>query len=336
MDRTVSDIREKERPLLENGSGLVCGPQGLRDAGRPALDPEYHERILATCGDVPEERPSFPIGLTEVGITGKTVWVDLPQGRIPFDTTITVNLPSEIRGIHMSRMEEAISLLYDERFPDPAAYAEILAERVAASQCGDRVSVRLKGSIPILRRTSVTRRSSVDSVGISAMSQLNGKGERIRTRIGLGIFHITACPCTQAYNLAISSEETDLPLPTHSQRSETWMEVETNAGRPGYSDLLECLEKALHVTQDLLKRPDEAEIVLKSHCLPQFAEDVVREVAREAGIRFGLTLPASTPVAIETRSLESIHIHDVRCRLETTISDVLAVIETTDNSTFHP
>jgi len=38
---------------------------------------EKHRQVLETCVDVPEERPSFPIELQKVGISGKTVWVSL-------------------------------------------------------------------------------------------------------------------------------------------------------------------------------------------------------------------------------------------------------------------
>jgi len=83
-------------------------------------------------------------------------------------------------------------------------------------------------------------------------------------------------------------------------------------GHPSFGEILECLESALHVTQDLLKRPDEAEIVLKAQHFPRFAEDTAREIAKETGKRFGRKLPASTEVIIESLSLESIHIHNVQ------------------------
>jgi len=49
----------------------------------------------------------------------------------------------------------------------------------------------------------------------------------------------------------------------------------------------------------------------------------VREVARQAGERFGKVLPPETLVVIESLSLESIHIHDVCCRLETTLAEIV-------------
>ncbi len=102
--------------------------------------------------------------------------------------------------------------------------------------------------------------------------------------------------------------------------------MEGHGESPSFEEILECLESTLHVTQDLLKRPDEAEIVLKAHRFPQFAEDVVRETAKEVGKKFVRKLPASTEVFIESLSLESIHAHDVHCILRTTLGEILDAI----------
>ncbi|MGC9022939.1 MAG: GTP cyclohydrolase, FolE2/MptA family, partial [Dissulfurimicrobium sp.] len=142
--------------------------------------------------------------------------------------------------------------------------------------------------------------------------------------IGLSVSHITACPCTQVYNEELfSAKGNSFPLITHSQRSFTRLFIERYGEDPSYEDLLKCLEAALHVTQDLLKRSDEAEMVMRAHLAPQFAEDAVRQTAREVGIHFGTAMPARTEVMIESRSLESIHIHDVCCTLKTTLGDII-------------
>lgn len=329
MDRTIRTVCPGIRPFLEDDPGLVHGPQGLRDAGLPSIRRADHKRAVAESRDVPEEAPRVPIHLGEVGISRKTVWIDLPEGRIPFDAEVFVDLPADCRGIHMSRIEEAVYQLHSVTFTDPGAYAVELARHVSMTQRGDKVRVRIAGKMPVLRRTTVSGRASVDTVRVHASCSLTvtEKGRSEDTRIGLAVHHITACPCTQAYAQAIcEGMNGTLPLPTHSQRSETMLEMGRSGDRPTYEDLLRCLETALHVTQDLLKRPDEAEIVMKSHRSPQFAEDAVREVAREVGLQLGDRLAGAIPVIIESTSLESIHIHDVRCRLETTLARILAAI----------
>jgi GTP cyclohydrolase FolE2 len=286
---------------------------------------EEHSRVLANAHDVPEEAPSFKIGLTSVGISGKTVWVRLPSGQFPFDADISVSLPASSRGIHMSRMEEAISSLYDRPFDDLCSYAKALAGLVIERQKGNLAHINLKGKIPIRRKTSVSNRISADALDIEAQIEASRleTGLKFKETAGLSVAHMTACPCTQVYNQELFRAKDDrLPFITHSQRSLTSLLIERQGGCPSYEDILKCLEAALHITQDLLKRPDEAEIVMKAHLAPQFAEDTVRQTAREAGVRFGAALPARTEVLIESRSLESIHIHDVCCTLKTTLGEI--------------
>jgi GTP cyclohydrolase-4 len=295
---------------MADRSGVVYEHENARDAGEPVISLSEHRRVIAEARDVPEEVPSFRMALSEVGISGKTVWIRLREGHLPFQAAVGVALPRDVRGIHMSRIEEAISQLHERFFPDPRHYAAELSRLVLGRQLGDTAWVRLVGKIPLLRRTSVSGRSSVDAVEISAEAEASRSddGVCVKTVIGARVSHMTACPCTQ------------------SQRSVTALFVEEYMGSPSYGELLDCLEAALHVTQDLMKRPDEAEMVLKAHREPQFVEDTTRGVAREIGLRFGARLPADARIIIETLSLESIHIHDVRCVLRTTVGEILGAL----------
>ncbi len=293
---------------------------------KPAISPQDHARVLAEGIDIPQQQPSFALPLPEVGICGKTVWVRLPEGLIPFSARLEVNLAAEVRGIHMSRMEEVVAALYDQEFSDLREYGLQLGREMMARQGASRGRVRLTGQLPLIRTAKVSGRQSVDSIALSLDLKLVGQGDELQSvaLLGVGVAHITACPCTQAYNQTLfRKEDDDCPLPTHSQRSQTTLSLQSAGLSPSIGELLSCLEDALHVTQDLLKRTDEAQLVYTSHSLPQFAEDAVREVARRAGERFGKALPPETLVVIDSLSLESIHIHDVCCRLETILAEIV-------------
>ncbi len=308
---------------MENSSGLVFRNEDGRTGVETFISEQNHKKALEHGLDIPEEKPSFPIPLTAVGIGEKTVWVYLPQGRIPFTAKIDVDLPAEVRGIHMSRMEEVVTELIDLKFRSACDYAHELGRRMLLKQKGGRGTVTLAGKIPITRDTSISGKVSIDSVDITVEAQcqkVNGQVD-ITVFSGVSVCHITACPCTQAYNNVLYPENI-CPQPTHSQRSLTTLTVEIQNDRPGIDEMIHCLESSLHVTQDLLKRPDEAEIVMKAHLHPQFAEDAVRETARAARNLFSGVLPGDAVVAIESISLESIHIHDVHCRLETTMAEL--------------
>lgn len=312
------DNRARVVPLHATGAVAVSGRFSAAD----------HERVLALGSDVPEERPSVALPLDEVGISGKTVWVTLPQGTLPFAATMHVDLTAARRGIHMSRLEEAMTALHQRPFDDLRGYGTELARLMVEGQQTERGAVALHGKLPLLRQTTASGRTSLDTVEITARIEMarQGRGFAERVTVGAAIHHITACPCTQAYNRVLFGERAgEAPQPTHSQRSCTSLAIEADGATPAYDELVACLASALHATQDLLKRPDEAEIVLQSHLHPQFAEDAVREVARAAGRAFGERLPEATAVVIESLSQESIHIHDVRCRLATTLGAIVAV-----------
>ncbi|MCW7754917.1 GTP cyclohydrolase I FolE2 [Desulfobotulus sp. H1] len=313
---------------MEKHSGLLycCQRSG---ADGPMISDEDHTRVLATCTDIPEEAPDFRLPIDGVGIGNKTVWIKLPSGLTPFGADIRVNLPGRIKGIHMSRIEAVISELLEKEFADIGLYAAALAEGVLETQEGDRADVRIEGKLPILQKTPASRRISLDTLDVSARALVFSSAGHSTSRVTVsaGVHHITACPCTQAYNRVLFKTDTELPLITHSQRSFTRLSMERHGDVPRFSDLFDCLNAGLHVTSDLLKRTDEAEMVLKAHTTPQFAEDTTRETARQAGLRFGKILPASTLVSIRSDSLESIHTHDVIASIHTTMGDILSVLE---------
>lgn len=299
---------------------------------------DKHRQVLETCIDVPEETPSFPLPLGKVGISGKTVWVSLTHnkgGHIPFNATIMVNLDGNRRGIHMSRMEQAIGLLHDREFSGLPDYGRELAGRILADQKALFVSLKLSGKLPFIQQAPVSRLPSIDSAEVSFAIEIEKKntGDTIKTEVGAGVHHLTACPCTLSYNEALFERFNDpWPQATHSQRSKTtvWVSPPNDRQLPGYRELLDILAGALHLSQDLLKRPDETELVLKAHRCPQFAEDTVREVAKTAGEKLKDTLPPETCIKVHSKSLESIHIHDVECFLDTTLHDILAAMQSTD------
>ncbi|MCF8069174.1 MAG: GTP cyclohydrolase I FolE2 [Desulfobacterales bacterium] len=304
-------------------SGVLHGVKSSGADLKKNISSSEHRRVMEICDDIPEQVPSFPIRIDDVGISSKTIWVRLPEGRIPFDAEISVNLPSSARGIHMSRIENCISEMHSHEFRDIGCYVQVLATEVLKGQNGNLCRVSASGKIPMVQQTPATGKKSIDSFEVTGFAEATPKDCRVR--IGVGVNHITACPCTQAYNEILSQKSNGMPMPTHSQRSVTWLTIERNGAVPAYVELVMCLKASLHITYDLLKRPDEAEIVMTAHRAPQFAEDTTRETAREVGNRFGSFLPPDTSVVIASHSFESIHTHDVRCRITTTMAEILDV-----------
>jgi GTP cyclohydrolase-4 len=299
---------------------------------------DRHRQVLDSCVDVPEESPAFPLPLKRVGISGKTVWVRLLEnkgGRIPFSARILVSLDAQRRGIHMSRIEQVISSLHDKEFVSLPAYGRRLGSLVLKTQKAGSLSLELTGHLPYIQQAPVSGLDSIDTVEVcfELVLENNRSRETAKTKVGAAVHHLTACPCTLSYNKVLFNRYNDpWPQATHSQRSKTRLLVSPPDERqlPSYQDLTGVLASVLHVSRDLLKRPDETELVLKAHRYPQFAEDSVREVARAAGERFYKILPPETRIQVHSLSLESIHIHDVECSLDTNLGDILSTLQSTE------
>ena len=318
-------------------TGLVPGDAAGENNLSPFIPEEKHQQILGTCIDVPEECPAFPMPLQKVGISGKTVWVSLADnrgGHIPFTARIHVNLPGDRRGIHMSRIEQAISALHERQFTDLPAYGKVLATHILEAQNAQSIWLQLSGRMPFIQQAPVSKQFSIDSIDVSFSLALRHDKSPVTesAQVSAGIYHLTACPCTLSYNEALFNRFNDpWPQSTHSQRSRTELLVslKNDAQLPDYATLMGILDSVLHVSQDLLKRPDETELVLKAHRHPQFVEDTVREVARAAAEKFQDTLPPETRIQVNSLSLESIHIHDVECCLDAELGEILATLQTT-------
>ncbi len=289
----------------------------------PIFDIKLHRRAVTSGDDVPEQRPSVEIPLDHVGIGGTFAWIDTGKGPRPYEVEVGVALPADKRGIHMSRIREVISRLADTRFRDVAEYAEEAALQVAQVQASRTATVSVKGREPVETVGEVSGIRGIEAREIGASATVSSG--RARRFLWMKADHITACPCTQEYSRLLVDTETASSsrahvMPTHSQRSTTSLKVEDAVRQVGFADLAACLAEALHLTNDLLKRPDEAELVYRAHLHPQFAEDVVREVAAAVLRRLGDRLPGTASVEVESVSLESIHSHNVICRLSSTIA----------------
>ena len=221
--------------------------------------------------------------------------------------------------------------MYSREFTGLPEYGMQLAASILKAQRAQDISLELTGHLPFLQQAPVSRLSSIDTIGVSCKTELkkNRDKETLKTQVGVETHHLTACPCTLSYNETLFNRINDpYPQATHSQRSRTRLLVSLPGEQvfPAYHDLAAILAGVLHLSHDLLKRPDETELVLKAHSHPQFVEDTVREVARAAGEKLKDVLPAETRIQVHSRSLESIHIHDVECFLDITLGDILTTL----------
>jgi GTP cyclohydrolase FolE2 len=304
------------------------------------LDPGVRRQVYAdSFYDVPAQTPGAAIALQSVRVHGQYIFLDVEEEllgdakQLLCAVDAEVSLRAEQRGIHMSRIEQAFQ--HHPRQPLAAA-AMAIAERILETQGQDSARVSLRALVPVVTSTPVTALTSPDTVEIAAVAVA---GPRPSVTQSVGATIITACPCMQGYaltdlvdELGLTAEEglrvlRRVPIATHSQKGRATLTVRTPdpADLPGYRTLYRALADHTVLTQELLKRPDEYELVRQTHLRPQFVEDVARDTAAGLALRLvdtGRDLRRLT-VHVLADSYESIHGHDIQAVLETTADQLV-------------
>ena len=269
------------------------------------------DRALVLGEDVQARRPATLVSLSRVGVTGveKVVRIRSNGHEQLFYAELEcfVDLGPEQKGAHMSRFEEVVNEAIDEVVLGEAFKAETLASHIA-----ERVRDRQGGCAPRSRSPRATPRTSrrpasgaptqeIYTLFGSAVASERGT----RRLIGVQAQGMTACPCAQEMVSERSRERlredgfTDdeiervfepVPVATHNQRGIGTLYVgcpERCDRAIEATDLLAIVEASMSSEiYELMKRPDEAEVVEKAHRRPRFVEDCVREMIRMAAERY--------------------------------------------------
>lgn len=289
--------------------------------------------------DVPSQRPDVAIAVPTVSVRNQQVQLRLDEeilgGVLPVlcDVDARVSLNAEQRGIHMSRIENALQSSGTQSL---ASSAVTIAEKIRDTQQQNSAEVRLHARIPLQTRTRATGLSSPDTVEIWARAVA---GPDPRVGVALAATNMTACPCMQGYALTELIGALDLdpqrglellervPIATHSQKGKVRLAIEATSTErlPGYEVLYQVLATHTALTQELLKRPDEYELVRRVHLKPQFVEDVARAVAAGTArslAQDGFDLQGLT-IDVQAESYESIHGHDISAHIAATAADLV-------------
>jgi len=285
--------------------------------------------------DVQARRPTTHVSLSRVGITGvhKAIRIGAGSEEQLFHAEIEafVDLHPKQKGAHMSRFEEVVEQAIDEVVLGESLKAETLAahiaERVRDRQGGLRAEVTITARYPQDKEAPLSgmRTQGMYSLIGSAVASERGT----RRLVGVQAQGMTACPCAQEElrgrarerleNDGFSEDEIErvfehVPVATHNQRGLGTLYVgcpETCEAPIEASRLVEIVEESMSSEiYELMKRPDEAEVVEKAHRRPRFVEDCVREAIRMAVEEYG---PLGDGVFVMSRqeNLETIHQHNV-------------------------
>jgi GTP cyclohydrolase IV len=295
--------------------------------------------------DACSQTPSYRLPLDRVSIFNQRIYLRCEDSELGpvnglFNVRAGATLKAAQRGIHMSRIEAA--------FRDVPRGLTLLqagihiARAIRALQHESTAEVSLAGNVPFNRRTRVTSQLSPGTLRLLCRARA---GEAERAGVGLKIPIMTCCPCMQPYSLEELARFAEIavddpasvirtiPVATHSQKGSVVVIVH---GPPPlienltFASLYEATASATHPTFELLKRPDEYDLIRRAHLRPQFVEDVVRDVSVAVAERCSALQEVDgdqVRITVSAASLESIHGHDISARKTTPLSTLRALLD---------
>jgi GTP cyclohydrolase IV len=286
------------------------------------------------------------VGLRSVGVSGIHKPLAIARAgpvhhlSVVFD--VAVDLPADRKGSDLSRNAEILAEIVDETALRPVASLEsacstIARELLARHAYATEASVDATAEY-FLRPGIREERRSFEEYTLLAEAhavRAGDGGTRVTRAIGAEAVGMTACPCAmetcrdrlaQEFPLLRDPSLAELPIVTHNQRNRTRLVFELDeTTEVEVDEMIGAIEAAQSSpTYAILKRGDEAEVVLRAHRHPKFAEDVVRELLGSVLERFP-SLPDATTIRAATRSEESIHKYDVEASHRITVGELRAM-----------
>lgn len=276
--------------------------------------------------------------LTRVGVTGvKKPVVVHRDGRDHHLTAVIdvfVDLPSTQRGSHMSRNVEVVTEMIDESVRRKVSSLEELSAKICRKlldrhEYASFAEVNMSADYFLERKPDGGRTSLEPYKLMAKATAMRGNG--LMKLIGVEVQGMTACPCameTVKHKLQLKHPELKqlpsyVPTISHNQRNRTTLIVEVPEDvLVEADDLVAIVESSLSSpTYGILKREDEANVVMKAHENPKFVEDVVRDILGKLLERYG-RLDDSVHVTVRSESEESIHKHNAFAERVTTLGEL--------------
>ncbi|MBN2799721.1 MAG: GTP cyclohydrolase I FolE2 [Deltaproteobacteria bacterium] len=203
---------------------------------------------------------------------------------------MTVSLPRQFKGTHMSRFVEILNAVRGEMTIRniPAILAQ-MQRRLQA----DEVHMDLSFPYFIAKRAPVSRAESLMEYGCAFHA--TKRHDEVDFIVEVAVPVKTLCPCSKS----ISDRG------AHNQRGTVIVQLRSKEF-VWFEDIIEAVEgRASSPLWALLKRPDEKWVTEHAYDNPRFVEDLVREV-----VLVTRELPGVTWLHVSVENEESIHKHN--------------------------
>jgi GTP cyclohydrolase IB len=254
-----------------------------------------------TLPDIQDQVDGRGIDLDRVGVAGVLYPVRFNDGTsvyagiATFDVTVT--LPADRRGTHMSRMVEIIHDELQDLEPEGLPQAlKVAADRLDV----DRVQVGVSMPMAFIVRAPASGKEAWQVCDVELEAKLADGRAELTVTVGTDVTSL--CPCSKAIS----------DYGAHNQRSRVSL---TTVGRDEDVYPLDVAAAFAMIRSvgsspvfPLIKRPDERVVTMDAHDHPAFVEDMARDLSQACRER-------QVAHAVSVRNFESIHSHDAVARV---------------------
>lgn len=217
--------------------------------------------------------------------------------------SMSVNLPHNVKGTHMSRFIEILREFQHPLGMDTLpGVLHLLKERLGA----DTARVEVDFPYFLERVAPVSRAKAPMGYECSYFAEANCDADEFMVKARVPVCAL--CPCSKKIS----------DYGAHNQRGYVTIEVwpvRTGDGLPvpyWIEDLIEIAETSASApVYPLLKRPDERYVTMQAHDNPAFVEDIVRAAATQLSDD-----PRVERFRVHAENHESIHSHNVFASVE--------------------
>lgn len=259
------------------------------------------EDTSSTLCDTQSELDHRRIVIDRVGVKNLRFPIQVKAGPGEPQSTIatvqlTVELPHEFKGTHMSRFLEVLQEHGPVLHPEDIGH---LLRSLIKRLNSKRAHLEFEFPFFLEKKAPVTgARGLVDYTACFSATADEKKHDLVTTVIANVT---TLCPCSKAIS------ETG----AHNQRGQVTLRLRSEKPLP-LDEMVAIIERsASSELYSVLKRPDEKAVTERAYANPAFVEDVVRNVAARV-----IADPRITWWQVEAENFESIHNHNAYALVE--------------------
>ena len=293
--------------------------------------------------DIPATKPSVIFPLPKIGVTNrkhkikiKDIFDEQKTIEVEADIKIFFDLPSDQRGLHMSRIEKAMQQ-FQNTCLDIRQYASNLLKYAAELQNRNYGKIEIEFYYEKLINKNSSGRSAHELLKVIFQAELKGLNSLIY-RIGLVVPFMNACPCPQRWAIRdfyhklkkLNFDDEDIyrlasfiNFGTHTNLGEATVVIDDFQDNITYAELYSILDESVLITRELLSGKDEFKFIREALIKEQFCEDAAREIVKNIVKNLHNKLDSKSFIEILVEVNESIHFHNLKVEIKDSFGNII-------------